>query len=236
MQEQARHRVHAATGAPAAEHPQGSAAHRSAGDPQGSAGHPQGSAGHPQRSAGHPRPGRVPSPRFSRTPGPVQRQVARSLLRSFVVEAARAWVFAVVVAAVAGCVGFAFWAADISLVQADVFADGPTALMASVLPAFFAAWGYFLLRKIAWSGPGEAFAVGSAVTGLAVVAHRNVLLSTFFDDVAGGGDAWSAWVLGATGLAPRSGGVDTLLLAEVGVAVGVGLVALAAQRFVARSK
>ena len=172
--------------------------------------------------------------RSSHSPA-MQRRVALSLAVDVTKEAARALLFAVVVAGVAGAVGFGFWAADITLVQADVFADGKTALLASVLPAFFAAWGFFLLRKIAWSGPGEAFAVGAAVAGLAVVAHRNVLLSSYFDVVADGGDPLSGWVGAAAGLMPRDGAVDTMLLAEVGVAVGVGLAALAVQRiFVAR--
>jgi hypothetical protein len=165
-----------------------------------------------------------------------QRQVARSLVRAFFTEAARAFCFALGIAAIAGGVGFAFWSADISLVQANVTADGPTALLASVLPAFFAAWGFFLLRKIAWSGPGEAFAVGGAVAGLAVVAHRNVLLSGFFDEISSGAargfDAVSAWILAAAGFMPRLGAVDTMLLAEVAVAAGVAVAALLVQRFI----
>ncbi|MDP2342791.1 MAG: hypothetical protein Q8O67_17680 [Deltaproteobacteria bacterium] len=175
---------------------------------------------------------RSPTRHVAHSPS-TQRAVARSLIASFLREAARAWLFAVVVAGVAGAVGFAFWSANITLVQANVFADGPTALLASVLPAFFAAWGFFLLRKIAWSGPGEAFAVGGAVAGLAVVAHRNVLLSSFFDDVAAGGDAFSGWIAAAVGMRARAGAVDTMLLAEIGVAVGVALVAFTVQQFIA---
>ncbi len=163
-----------------------------------------------------------------------QRQAALCLLTSFVREAARALLFALVVAGVAGAVGLGFWCADITLVQADVFATGRVALLASVLPAFFGAWAFFLLRKIAWSGPGEAFAVGATTAGLAVVAHRNVLMSSFFDLVSQGADPLSAWVGAATGLMPRNGAVDTLLLAEIGVVAGVGLAALAVQRLIVR--
>lgn len=157
------------------------------------------------------------------------------LVKLTVAEGARAAVFSAVVAGVGGFVGLALWAADISLVQADVVGTSNAVALASVLPAFFGAWLFFLTRRVAWSGAGAAFCVGASAAGLAVVAHRNVLLSQFFavaDDTLASGALWLQCALGQL---PRAGAVDQTLLAEVAVVVGVGLAAVAVQRWLARS-
>jgi hypothetical protein len=149
-------------------------------------------------------------------------------------EFARAAVFSTVVAAVAGAVGFGLWSADISLVQSGVEGSAGGVHIASLLPAFFAAWGFFLLRRLAWRGPAEALAVGGAAAALAVVAHRNVLLSQFFDRARDSDAVGSLWVRAAFGGLPRAGANDDVLLAEVAVVVGVGLGALVLQRLLSR--
>ncbi len=155
-------------------------------------------------------------------------------LRTTVLEIAHAGFFSVVVAGVCGAVGFGLWSLDISLVQADVEGAASTVLLASLLPAFFGAWVFFLARRIAWSGPGAAFAVASAAAALAVVAHRNVLLSTFFEGYDS--SPCSAWVAAALGQSPRAGAVDTTLVAELAVVVGAGVCAFVAQRLLSRPR
>ncbi len=158
------------------------------------------------------------------------------LLSLTVSEAARAAVFSVVVAGVGGFVGVGLWAADISLVQADVVGSIAAVALASVLPAFFGAWLFFLLRRIAWSSAAAAFSVGAGAAGAAVVAHHNVLVSQFFalaDD--GNANAGALWVQAALGLLARDGAVDETWMAEVAVVAGVGLAALGAQRWLAHT-
>lgn len=151
-------------------------------------------------------------------------------------EGARAAFFSLVVAGVGGLVGVGLWAADISLVQADVSGSATAVLMASILPAFFGAWVFFLLRKVAWTGPGEALAVGATAAGLAVVAHRNVLLSEFFARADDSADAIGLWARSAVGLLPREGAVDQTLIVEVAVVAAVAFASLALQRWMARGE
>lgn len=149
-------------------------------------------------------------------------------------EFALATVFSTVVAAVVGGVSLALWAADISLVQTGIEGElGPVAL-AATLPAFFAGQVFFLLRRVAVSGPAEAFAVGGAIAGGAVLAHHNVLNSRFFDLGHGGdGVTGSDWLAAAFDLMPREGPLmvsGQVMTAEVAVVVGVAVATLLLQR------
>lgn len=160
---------------------------------------------------------------------------AGSLLRSTVSEVASAGAFAVAVAAVSAAVGCAAWSLDISLIQAgDVTGCASTVFLASLMPGFFAGWIFFLVRRIAWSGPGAALATGASTAALAVVAHHNVLRSTFFD--ACSDSPSSAWIAAALGQSPRGGdmALTSLLVAEVAVVVVVATATLLVQRRVAR--
>ena len=154
------------------------------------------------------------------------------LLKQTTREIAHGLLFSLVVSLAAGAVGLVLWSANISLVQADVAGDFTAVAVAAFCPAFFGAWTFFLLRRLAWSGSGEAVAVGGAVSGFAVLAHHNVLLSTFFTGQPG--DLGNQWILAAAGLMPRDGAVDGTLAAEVGVVVGASLVCLVIQRQLAR--
>lgn len=153
-------------------------------------------------------------------------------------EFAHGLLFSLVVSLAAGAVGLVFWSANISLVQADVIGDFTAVVVAAFLPAFFGAWTFFLLRRVAWSGSGEAVAVAGAVSGLAVLAHHNVLVSTFFTDQPGANQLANQlanqWILAAAGLLPREGAVDGTLAAEVAVVVGASLVCLLIQRQLSR--
>jgi hypothetical protein len=149
-------------------------------------------------------------------------------------ELAHGLLFSLVVSIAAGAIGLVLWSANISLVQADVAGDFAAVAVAAFCPAFFGAWSFFLLRRLAWSGSGEAVAVAGAVSGLAVLAHHNVLASTFFSGQPG--DLANQWILAAAGLLPREGAVDGTLAAEVAVVVGASVVCLLIQRQLSRPR
>jgi len=144
--------------------------------------------------------------------------------------------FAAFVAAAVVVGSVAAFHQGLSLVQADVVATGPQVAVAAFMPAFFGAWAFFLLRRIAWRSSGRAFVVGGAVTGLSVLAHDRVLHSRFYG--ASDLDLPSAWLQGVVdGVVEPMPLTDTGLLPAYLVTIAaVGAMAGLLQRFVAAAR
>ena len=154
------------------------------------------------------------------------------LLRLAVDEFCAAGFFALAASGVSGFIGVACWSSDVSLVESDVTGSAAAVAVASVLPAFFGAWAFFLARRVAWSSAARAALVAAGAALVGVVAYRNVLLSHFFD--GDDADLVSRWLWCALGLDRRDGAVDGVASLEAAVIAAAVVAAVIVQRIVQR--